>query len=171
MPAKSQGTARAAFAGVALLVLGLGFWAVFRITWGSEQHSYARGIAPTYVQLQRGHTYSLDLRGGVAAERQLGLDPQALSCAATPPGGSPIGLRVTPESTGTKAINQIGTFVAPRTGRVHVDCNGLPALFVDNADNAQADVSGWWLLLATAALTVGVPLTLSVVRRATSRAV
>lgn len=162
----SQGTARAAFAGVTLLVLGLGFWAVFRITWGSEQHSYARGIAPMYAQVQKGHTYSLDMRGGVAAEKLLGVDPQVLSCSAAAPGGSPVALHVDPESADTKATDQIGTFVAPSSGRIHVDCSGLPALFVDNAEGAQADVSGWWLVLATIALTVGVPLTLSVVRRA-----
>ena len=41
----------------------------------------------------------------------------------------------------------------------------MPPVFVDDADDAETDLSGLWLVLATAALVIGLPMMLSVLRR------
>jgi hypothetical protein len=55
--------------------------------------------------------------------------------------------------------------VAQRTGLLHVACPGFAQVFVDNADGRAYDPSGLWLVIASLALAVGIPLTLSVLRR------
>jgi hypothetical protein len=139
---------------------------VYRVLAGTEPHSYAQGAPPEAVRLIGGHTYSLAIRGGVPTEQQLGIPPTALRCAVSGPGIGVRPLTLRPEASDTKAINQIATFVAPVTGRVHLSCAGLTAVYVDDAANAPADRAGLALLLATIALTLGIPLALSALRGA-----
>ena len=157
-------TVRTGAVGVVLVVLGAGLWLVFRLVAGTEAHAYSDGPPPESVQIIKGHTYTLAIRGGVLAAQNLGVSPSTLRCTAASPQIGVRPLRVSPEASDTKAVNQIATFTAPVTGRVHVTCAGLGTVFVDDAVNASADHAGLALLLATIALTVGIPLTLSAVR-------
>lgn len=158
--------ARTTFVAVVLVVLGLALWAVYRLTGSGEQHSFARGaLAPTYVSVTQGDTYSIGIVGGVRELRRRALDPATTACAIAPRGGQSAQLAIVPDRKDTKAVNQIATFVAPVTGRVRVSCTGLPAVFVDDADDRVGDASGLWLVLASIALAVGLPLGLSVIRR------
>lgn len=160
-------TARLAFAGALLVVVGLGCWALYWLRSGTEDHSYSRNpIPPTTVHITLDKTYGIAIPGGVQAEQDLGLDPGSVRCTVSAASGATNPLPVTAEGTDTKATNQIASFLAPFTGRAHVQCQGLPPVFVDNADDASADVSGIWLVLATIALTVGVPLVISALRSA-----
>jgi hypothetical protein len=159
-------TSRKAFAGVVLVVLGLGLWAVYRLSIGNERHSFAAGaVAPTYVHVTAGKTYHLASPDGVRGEQTLGLDPDALRCTSNQVGQQPGQLSITPEKAGTKATNQIATFVAPVTARLHIDCEDTTSVFVDNADDADPDRAGLWLVLASIMLAVGLPLALSALRR------
>jgi hypothetical protein len=164
MPSARSPVVRKGAAGVALLVVGAGLWLGYRLLVGTEPHSYAQGAPPEAVRLINGHTYSLAIRGGVPAEQQLGIPPTALRCAVSGPsiGVRPLTLR--PEASDTKAINQIATFVAPVSGRVHLSCAGLTAVFIDDAADAPADRAGLALLLAVIALTFGIALALSALR-------
>jgi hypothetical protein len=159
----------AAFAGIALLVVGLGLWAVSRVIAGTEPHSYGDGVAPATVELARGHSYALAIRGGVPAERRSFVTPTTLRCTATSTSRGALRLVVRPELRSSKAINQIGTFTAPLSGRFAVRCAGLSDVFVDNAADAPGDAAGFVLVLAVIALAIGAPLTLSVVRRSVTR--
>jgi hypothetical protein len=151
---------------VLLTVVGLALWALYRVQAGSEAHSYAPGaIAPDTVHLTKNHSYHLSIPGGVISEAKLNIDSSVLGCTIAPAGGAAGPLTISPEGSGSKAINQIAGFVAPFTGRVHITCAGLPPVFVDDADNAEPDLSGLWLVLATIALVVGLPMMLSVLRR------
>jgi hypothetical protein len=153
-------------AGTVLVLLGLAAWALFALQNARERHSYAHGLVPpAYVELHAGKTYSLAIPGGVHGEENLGLDPAKLSCTAARPGQEPAGLSVTPEHSDTKAIQQIGSFTPGFSGSAHVECTGIGVVFVDDADNASFDWSGLWLIVASAALVVGLPLTLSGLRR------
>lgn len=162
-------SALAAFAGIALLVVGLGLWALSRVVAGTEPHSYGDGVAPTTVEIVRGHSYALSIRGGVPAERRAFVTPATLRCTATSASQGALRLVVRPEVSSTKAINQIGTFTAPVSGRFAVRCAGLSDVFVDDAADAPGDRAGFLLVLAVIALTIGAPLTLSVLRRSVTR--
>lgn len=155
--------------GVALVILGLGAWALSRLIAGNEAHSYARGEAPYAVQVQARHQYAIAVRGGVRTELKEGLEPTALTCSASSPRIGSISLAVQAEKADTKAINQIGTFTAPVTGALHIDCAGLGTVFVDDATDAGTDWAGVAVLLAALLLGVGAPLTLSAARRSFSR--
>jgi hypothetical protein len=159
-----------AFAGMLLTLAGLVLWVLYRVQAGSEAHSFAPGaLAPRTVHITQGHTYHLAIPGGVNAELARGVDSKVLQCTISGSGHSASGLAITAEDSGTKAINQIASFFGPFTGDAHIYCTSLPPVFVDDADNAKADVSGFWLVLATICLTVGVPLLLSVLRRGPRR--
>jgi hypothetical protein len=164
MPSSRSAVARRGTAGVVLLVLGAGLWVAYRLLAGTEPLSYAQGAPPETVQLVNGRSYALAIRGGVPAEQQLGIPPKALRCDVSGPRIGVRPLTLTPETVGTKAINQIASFVAPVSGQVRVSCAGLTAVFVDDAANAPGDHAGLALLLATIALTIGAPLALSALR-------
>jgi hypothetical protein len=159
-----------AFAAVLLTIAGLVMWALYRVQAGTEAHSFSPGaLAPRTVHITQNRTYHLAIPGGVPSELDLGIDPSVLGCKITPSGGAEQPLNITSEGSGTKAINQIATFVAPFTGDVHIACSGLPPVFVDDADDAAGDLSGLWLVLASVGLALGLPMTLSVLRRPTPR--
>ena len=161
------------FAGAALVLIGLVSWALYSVAAGSENHSFRpNGAPPASVRLVEGHTYWIAIPGGVARLRASGVDPAHLSCTAAPPGQAPAALKVSPVvsagSDDTKFINRIGSFVAGRSGSVHVECQGIGVVYIDNAADSGFDWSGLWLVLAALALVVGLPLILSGLRRPTS---
>ena len=154
-------------AGSVLVLAGLASWALYVQTSRDEPLAYARGgKPPAYVQVAIGKTYRIAVRGGIATEAQAGITPEALSCTAARPGESPGALDLTYENTDTKATDDIASFVAAFTGRLHVECTRLGAVFVDNADDAAFDWSGVWLVLASLALVIGTPIVLSLLRSA-----
>jgi hypothetical protein len=152
-------------AALVLVAAGLGFWALYAKQSRAERHSYANGGAPAaYVQVLAGNNYGLAIPGGVDREAQLGVSPSALQCTAAAPGQAPGALSVTAEKSDTKATDRIATFDSTITGRVHIECARLGAVYVDNAADAQYDWSGVWLVLASLALLIGLPLLLSALR-------
>lgn len=164
-------TPRAALAGPVLVLFGLACWALYVQRSHSEPHAYSRGAnPPAYVQLAAGETYQISIHGGVRREAQLGLDPVALQCTAARPGQAPGALRLASvEQTGSKATDQIASFASTISGSVRIQCAGIGAVYVDDAENSPFDWSGVWLVLASLALLVGLPLTLSLLRDTTLR--
>ncbi len=151
--------------GAALVLAGFASWALYAVQSGTETHSYASGGAPpAFVQVTAGHTYRVSISGGVKREAEFGVQASTLQCTAAAPGQAPGALPVTAEPTGTKATNQIGSFVATFSGRVHIACDRVGPVYVDNAADAGYDWSGLWLVLASLALVIGIPLTLSGLR-------
>jgi hypothetical protein len=157
---------RALIAGTLLVLAGLGCWVLYlKQSGGAEHHSYDRaGDPPAHVRLVAGKTYSIAVHGGVGRELRLGLDPGSLHCTATRQGEGPGALQLATENRDTKATNQIASFVSGVTGLVQVRCNGIGAVYVDDAASASFDWSGMWLVLASLALTIGIPLGLSGLR-------
>jgi hypothetical protein len=152
---------RTASAGVLLVVAGIALWVLYRYQSGRQPDSFTTGGAPpSYVHVTSGKTYWLSIAGGVQKETSLGLDPAALKCTAATPGAGATGLAIQAESADTKAINQIASFVAPSTGKLHIECRALGTVYVDDADGTF-DYASLWLVLATIALVLGIPLALS----------
>ncbi|MDT4921737.1 MAG: hypothetical protein QOI15_2639 [Pseudonocardiales bacterium] len=159
-----------AIVGTVLVLAGLGFWALYVQASADEPHAYARGGAPPqYVRVEIGKTYRIAVRGGVATLAKAGLDPATLTCTAARPGEGPGALSLSFENKDTKATNDVASFVAAMNGRLHVECAGVGAVFVDNAEDSAVDWSGLWLVLASLALVVGTPLILSALRSSGNR--
>lgn len=155
-----------AFAGLVLVFAGLVFWGVSRYIASGETHSFSPGaVAPTYVQVTSGRTYSVAVPGGVQTLAAQGRQIKTVQCTVNGQGQAPTPLPLALESDSTKATNRIATFVAASTGLVHITCPGIAQVFVDNADGQAYDSSGPWLVIASIALAVGIPLVLSVLRR------
>ena len=161
--------------GPLIVIAGLVCWALYVRATNSEHHAYAHGgNPPTYVRIEPGVTYGIAISGGVKREVALGLPPGTLQCTAAAQGQAPGPLQVTPEEQGTdvkdiKATDRIGFFTADRGGLVHITCSGIGPVFIDNATDAPYDWSGVWLVLASVLLAVGLPLTLSGLRRSGRR--
>jgi hypothetical protein len=152
--------------GIVLVLGGLLCWGLYAVQSGREAHSFTAGSAPpTNVRVVSGHRYTIAIHGGVQREVQLGVQPAALTCTATAPGQGPGALDITAEESGTKATNQIASFTASFSGTVHIECDSVGPVYIDNAADAGSDVSGVWLILASIALVVGIPITLSTLRR------
>lgn len=165
-------------AAVALLLIGLGSFGLWRVLSGNEDLPFAEGATPpTTVHVTRDHDYMLAVPGGVKAMLARGV-PSAdangaqtisLDCTWSLRSGDEESLTVSPESTSTKATNTVGHFTAPVTGNVRINCSRWGAMFVPDADNRSSDTSGWALLIAIIALTVGAGLGLSELRLAWER--
>jgi hypothetical protein len=164
-------TPLALIVGALLVVAGLGFWALYVQQTGNGGHSYNRGGSPaSSVRLLSGETYWISIHGGVDREVELGLDPPALQCTAALDGQSPGALDIVAQTRDSKATNEIASFVSSISGSVHIECEGLDAVYIDDAEDAPFDSSGAWLILASLALVIGLPLTLSGLRRASGGA-
>lgn len=155
--------------GVALVFVGLVSWVIYGFQAGRENHSYKpHGAPPSAVRVQAGHTYWLAVPGGVSALREAGVDPTALTCTGAAPGQAPGQLQVTPvvssQSPDTRFTNRFGSFVAASSGSLRIQCNDIGAVYVDNPAGAPFDWSGFWLVTASLALVVGLPLTLAALR-------
>lgn len=149
----------------ALVIGGLAAWALYVQTSRNEPTAYAReGKPPAYVQVRAGEDYRIAVPGGVATEAQAGIAPESLRCLAAQPGKTAGALNIIYENADTKATNDIASFVAAVSGRLHVTCIGLGTVYVSNAENVPFDWSGVWLVLASLALLIGTALVLSLLR-------
>jgi hypothetical protein len=154
-----------AAAAVGLIVAALLLGALFRILSGTEHHAYAAGaLAPDSTHVTAGETYTLSVPGGVKALMSRGVAVNAAQCEWSVDGSASQALTVAAAGQGTKAVNVVGTFVAPYTGNLHVDCLGWGPMFLDDAAGSAPDYAGWLLLLATISLTLGIALGVASVR-------
>ena len=164
MPLPRASVTRAA-AAVGLIVAALLLGALFRILSGTEHHAYAAGaLAPDSTHVTVGETYTLSAPGGVKALMARGVDVNTAQCEWSVNGSASQALTVAAAGQGTKAVNVVGTFVAPYTGNLHVDCIGWGPMFLDDAAGSAPDYAGWLLLLATICLTLGIALSIASIR-------
>jgi hypothetical protein len=159
--------ARRAVVATMLLLLGVGLAAAYRVVSGTQRQAFSVGaVPPTGSQVTEGKTYQLAVPGGVASLTKRGITITAPQCEWSVGGSGAQVLQVSPGGADTKAINVVATFVSPVTGNIHVDCAGWGAMYIDDADNAAADVAGWFLVLAVIALSVGAGIGVSAMRMA-----
>jgi hypothetical protein len=180
-PARRGGPIRVVVA-VAALLIGLAALGIWRIAGGSQNLPFDDGAAPPQsVAVTKNVTYSLAVPGGIHAMTAHGVPTRlttgqevlALQCTWSSTGvngTSGLPLDVTAEPTSTKAEDTVGHFVAPITGRIHVDCAGWGAMFVPDSRDRAHDWAGLGLLVAVIALTIGAALGLSELRLAMQRA-
>jgi hypothetical protein len=154
--------------GAVLIGAGLVLIGLYRISSGTEHHAYSTGpVPPASAHVTAANTYHLSVPGGVKALRKRGVDVKSAECEWSVNGSGSQALAATAEGESTKATNVVASFVAPYTGDIHVDCTGWGAMYIDDADNTPADMSGWFLVSAVIALTIGAGLGLSALRSAT----
>jgi hypothetical protein len=132
---------------------------------GTEAQPFAPGAqAPRSVEVTSGQTYLIAVPGGMSALLGAGVPVTTahdggqspdLECTWNSGGGGAQSLRTTAESTTTKAVDVVGSFVAPVTGRITVDCQHWGTVFVPDADDAPGDPSGWFLVASAVLLLVG----------------
>jgi hypothetical protein len=152
---------RAALA-VALLLAAVLCGALWRVSDGAEHHSYNSGATPPdTVRLSAGHRYEISVPGGRKALQKRGVITTSAQCSVSQNNGLDVALTVTVLSPDVRPTNALGSFIAPVSGRVHVDCGSWGAVFVDDSDDSSWDFAGLWLVLTAIFLTAGVALGLS----------
>jgi len=164
---------RSEFVAVLLIVLGIGLWAAYRLMAGTENHVFSpNAIPPDFSTVTANQSYKLSYPGGVRALADQGLDARVLSCTWSSPSApsSPTGVKqsldVEGYNPGTRSRNEVAVFTGPTTGPIHVLCDGLGAMFIEDADDVARDPAGWFLVASTIVLTFGVALTMRVLRGA-----
>jgi len=158
------------WAGLALVLVGLASWALYAVAAGRANTAYhPNGAPPQYVRLVGGHTYWIAVPDGIHRLRAAGLDPSKVICTAGRAGEAPgplaVAAVVNSSTDDSKFVDRIGSFIVASTGRYHVECTSIGTVYVENAADGGFDWSGLWLVLASGALVVGLPLVLSGLRR------
>ena len=162
----------------ALVLVGLASWGLWRVLSGNEDLPFAENATPpTTVHITSDHDYTLAVPGGVKAMLARGILSAgangnrtiSLDCTWSLQSGGQQALTVSPESTSTKATNTVGRFTAPVTGNVRIACSRWGAMFVPDSDGRPTDTSGWALVIAIIALTVGAGLGMCELRLAWER--
>lgn len=144
------------------LVLSLGFVALAasNVTSRAQHHAYDAGAQPpASVHLTAGKHYQLSSPGGVQPLVNAGVLAANvnLTCVATPTGGGIAQLLTLQDASGdTRNLTVFASFTSSQTGDFHVQCPGVPKVFVDDADNAAFDWSGLLTVLASLLLVAGV---------------
>lgn len=154
-----------------LVLTGLLCWGLFRVISATEHHAYSADPVPRRRTLVTAtNTYTLSVPGGVVALQRRNVPVKDAQCEWSTAGSAMQALPVSTDPN-TKATEVVGTFISPITGDIQIECIGWGPLFVDDANNATGDPAGYFLVLATIALTVGVGVGLSALRAsAASRA-
>jgi len=165
-------------AGLALLLLGIVFLALWRVVGHSEKQPWVSGAsAPSTVHVTTGKDYQLAVRGGVPTLAAHGIVSRpdrfggtvpALACQWSDGVDESEPLSLTAESVGTNAVNDIATFAGPVTGDIRITCSRLSAVFVPDADGRPGDEAGWFLLLSVITLSAGGMLGMSALYAASS---
>jgi len=155
-------------AGVAVVLLAIGLFCcgMFRVLSQNEHHAYASGSAPSAVHLTSGQQYILSVRGGTKKLLDRGVDVTRPNCTWSVGGTEAQALIVSPAGSDAKGTNAVGSFIAPYTGDLHIECANYGPIFVDDADNAGQDDAGWFLFAGVIALLVGGGLGVSAARSA-----
>lgn len=152
--------------GAALLVLAVVFGLGHVLLSGTGDHSYDRNpTPPSTVRLTVGATYLISTVDGPGAIQAVA----PLTCTSTATDGATTPLTVTAETADSRATHAVAKFVAPATAVVTIACTGGAvgdrAVFVDDADDAGADLAGWLLLLCVVCALVGVGLVMGAIYR------
>lgn len=146
--------------GLILTAAGLLIWLLSSVQSHQEPRSFTDGgPPPQYVAVTAGHGYSIDVPGRAGVAEAVVGSAGNLQCTIAGRTGGSVALGVTEEGN-SKAVNRVATFTAPQSGDVHVQCDGLAEVYVDDADGSF-DLAGALVLFATILLAVGVPLLLS----------
>ena len=145
---------------VLLLASGVLFGVFYRFADNAENHSYNAGAQPHFpVHVTLGKQYELSTPGGSDALLKREVIVSGIQCTFGQDGSSST-LGITP-LTDSRTVHAFATFVGPLTGDISVSCNGVPLLFVDDADNVPSDPAALFVLLATICLTLGTAVALS----------
>src|SRR6266508_2967721 len=143
--------------GATVLLAGL-----YRVADGSEHHSYNAGaVPPMTVKLTNGHSYEISVPGGRDTLKKRGISTQVAQFSCTQGSSGKRVLNVKPLSTDVRATHAIATFTFSVSAKVHIDCAGWGAVYVDDADDSEWDYAGLFLLLTTICLTAAVALGIS----------
>jgi hypothetical protein len=126
-------------------------FAASRLIANAQDHAYDPGAQPdTTYQLTQGETYQLSSRGGVAELKDAGVlgTEASLDCTATGTDGVGHPLNVTDTRDDVRDLHVFAEFVAPASGQFQLACQGVAAVFVDDADSAQPDLAALLVLLS-----------------------
>jgi hypothetical protein len=158
--------ARRLAAGVVLVLLAIVVFAGSRLAAHGQRHAYDPGsVPPASYHLTAGRVYQLSSHHSVAELTAAGLIGQSAtpSCVVSPVSSpetqQPLTLLSTREEE--RVLHLFATFAVSSTGRFSVSCPAIAQLFgddvfVDDADDAPADLAAVLMVVATVLGFVGV---------------
>jgi hypothetical protein len=131
-----------------LLVLALVVFAGSRLLAAGQRHAYDPGASPpASYAVTAGTTYQLSAARSVAQLKAAGLLSD-LACYTTSVTGEQNPLALSTVADDDRNLHLFATFIAPVTGSIRVSCTGIPAVFLDDADDAVPDRSAVLVLLS-----------------------
>ncbi|HEX2904043.1 MAG TPA: hypothetical protein VHO01_11365 [Jatrophihabitans sp.] len=136
-------------AGVVLGLLGVLVFAGSRYAAAQQNHAYDPGaVPPASFRVTAGKTYQLS---STTPTRQLIAQAalSTLACTWTGDGRLENQLPVTSVLNDERNRFEFALFEAPISGSIQIRCAGMPAVFVDDADDSSPDWAGLLLIVAT----------------------
>ena len=158
-PGRAQQSAAGLASGVVLLLCALTCFGLAKLVASTQRHSYdPHATPPATYSVTAGKTYQLATSGGVAPLVHAGVigGQTQLSCLSTSEDGVQTGLQLDSVKDDARDLHVFATWRALTTDRVHISCSGVPAVFLDNADDSPPDYSALMIVLATVLGTTGI---------------
>jgi len=128
--------------GIILLLLAVVVFGASRLIANGQRHAYDPGATPpkTY-RLTAGKTYQLSSTEGIARLTGRGLLGAGVtpSCFSSTPDGARQPLTIVSTKDDVRVLQVFATFQVPRSGVLAVHCDGISAVFVDDADDSSTD--------------------------------
>ncbi|MCW2539149.1 MAG: hypothetical protein JWN95_874 [Frankiales bacterium] len=150
--------------GAAVLLLAFVLLAVARLAAGSQHHAYDGSGAspPSTYRLTAGKVYQLSSTDGPATLAAKGVigSGVTLNCTGTSSDGAqPLSIVATMDDA--RDLHVFATFQLTRSGDYHVSCQGVPKVFVDDADDAGSAWPSGIVVVTTVLAAIGVALAAS----------
>lgn len=148
-------------AGVVLVLLAITCLGLAKLVAGAQRHAYdAHATPPATYSVTAGRDYQLSTSAGVDALVKSGVIANGAqpSCLAIGEDGVQTPLQLDSVRDDPRDLHVFANWHSAITDQVHIACNGVPAVFLDDADDSPPDYSAPLILLAAVLGVIGVVL-------------
>ena len=145
--------------GVVLVLLAITFMGTAKLVSGAQRHAYdPHATPPATYAVTAGQDYQLSSSKGVEALDKSGAIATGAQprCVTTSEDGVQTPMQLDSVRDDPRDLHVFASWHSTITDQVHISCNGVPAVFLDDADDSPPDYSAPLIVLATLLGAIGV---------------
>lgn len=145
--------------GVVLVLLAITFLGMAKLVMGTQRHAYdPHATPPATYSVTAGRDYQLSSAKGVEALVKSGVVANGAqpNCLAIGEDGVQTPMQLESVRDDARDLHVFANWHSTITDQVHISCSGVPAVFIDDADDSPPDYGAPLTVLAAVLGAVGV---------------